>query len=207
MAKKYCVIIGDIVQSKEIKKRKIFQQKFADFLARINKDFAPHIVSRFTITVGDEFQGVLKNLGQSYEVVNKIQEMFYPVKLRFGVGFGEITTQTKKVAIGMDGPAFHNAREAISTAEKKKRIIIFKTNKPKDDVSINTLALCLENIEDGWTARQREAMSLYRRYKNQKKVARRLKIKQPSVAAILASSKWGWYSEVEGGLSILLKPV
>lgn len=205
MAKNYCVIIGDIVQSKEIKNRKAFQRKFYSVLQKINKGFASQIVSRFTITLGDEFQGVLKDLSSSYELINLIQEAFYPTKLRFGAGWGEITTQIKKVAVGMDGPAFHRAREAIFAAKKKGQAVVFKTNKPEKDLTFNTLSLCLENIEEAWTARQREAMSLYRRYKNQKKVARRLKIKQPSVAAILSSSKWNWYSEVERGLNTLLK--
>lgn len=206
MAKKYCVIIGDIVQSKEIKNRKAFQRKFHSVLEEINKNFTSNIIiSRFTVTIGDEFQGVLKSFGPSYEIIDAIQEMLYPEKLRFGVGWGEITTQIKKEAIGMDGPAFHNAREAILTAEKKGRSDIFKLGIPEKELAINTLALCLENIRDSWTARQREVLGLYRKYKNQRKVARLLKIKQPSVAAILASSKWDWYAGVENSLNTLLK--
>jgi hypothetical protein len=207
MAKEYCVIIGDIVQSKEIKNRRVFQRKFSGILRKINKEFASNVVSKFTITIGDEFQGVLKDLSQSYNIIDKIQEMFYPVKLRFGVGWGKITTSIKKEAVGMDGPAFHRAREAIEEAEKTKLGIIFKLNKLEENLSINTLVHCLENIKNSWTARQREVTALYLKYNNQEKVARLLKVKQPSVAAVLTSAQWNWYSEVREGVNTLLKLV
>lgn len=45
------------------------------------------------ITLGDEFQGLLNNPAYAIEIVKYIQRELYPVKLRFGIGIGEISTE------------------------------------------------------------------------------------------------------------------
>ncbi|RKY87306.1 hypothetical protein DRQ09_04675, partial [candidate division KSB1 bacterium] len=49
----------------------------------------------------------------------------YPQRIRFSIGAGEILTDINPFqAIGMDGPAFHNARKGIQ--ELKKTRFLFK---------------------------------------------------------------------------------
>ena len=55
----YIAIIGDIKNSKKIQDRNRFQQKFKKILDQINIKYADSIASNFTITLGDEFQGLL----------------------------------------------------------------------------------------------------------------------------------------------------
>ena len=44
------------------------------------------------ITLGDEFQGLLKNGSAAVFIIDKIEREMYPIKFRFGLGVGEITT-------------------------------------------------------------------------------------------------------------------
>lgn len=46
----------------------------------------------------------------------------YPVRLRFGIGFGEISTNIFcEAAIGTDGPAYYEARKMIEKLHKQEK--------------------------------------------------------------------------------------
>ena len=55
----YIAIIGDIKKSKKIKEREIFQNQLNSILKKVNQLYSSSISSKFTITLGDEFQGLL----------------------------------------------------------------------------------------------------------------------------------------------------
>ena len=117
----YCAIIGDIVDSKKIKNRAEIQTKLENVLLAINKKYEIDIAANFVITLGDEFQGLLKLPKNLTRIIEQIKMELYPIKLRFGAGIGEIYTEINpKIAIGADGPAYHNAREAIEIIQKNK---------------------------------------------------------------------------------------
>ncbi len=54
----YCAIIGDLINSKEIKNRKELQENLKLLLKNINNKYNC-IETDFTITLGDEFQALL----------------------------------------------------------------------------------------------------------------------------------------------------
>ena len=55
----YIAIIGDIKGSKKLDNRNEVQKKLTSVLDDINKKYKDDIYSKFTITLGDEFQGLL----------------------------------------------------------------------------------------------------------------------------------------------------
>ncbi|WP_051926192.1 SatD family protein [Carnobacterium jeotgali] len=57
----YAAIIGDIKDSRKIADRKEVQEQFHSILQIINEKYAEDIASNFIITLGDSFQGLLKN--------------------------------------------------------------------------------------------------------------------------------------------------
>ena len=82
---KYVAIIGDIVDSKKIKDRKAMQQKFKNLLTDINMKYSEDIASKFTIILGDEFQGLLKNRSHIMKIICEIEMAMTPIELRFGM--------------------------------------------------------------------------------------------------------------------------
>jgi hypothetical protein len=73
-----------------------------------------HLISPYTITLGDEFQAVLKNARHLFGDIITILYVIYPTKIRFSIGIGDIQTPVNpNQAIGMDGTAFYNARTGI----------------------------------------------------------------------------------------------
>jgi hypothetical protein len=109
----YLVLIGDIVSSKLISQREQTQKILSSELKRLNTENS-HIISPYTITLGDEFQVVFSRANSVFNEALEILSALHPVKVRFSFGIGHILTQlNREQAIGMDGPAFYNARNGM----------------------------------------------------------------------------------------------
>ena len=111
----YCAIIGDIIDSRKILNRNDVQIKMQQVLNTINVTYSKYIASDFTITLGDEFQGLLSNASKIFEIIDFVRFSLYPIKLRFGIGIGDMSTSFRReTAVGSDGPAYWAARQAIN---------------------------------------------------------------------------------------------
>ncbi len=150
---RFTVINADIVASRRMPDRERHEGQLflKSALIQLNETFAGDIEAPFMITKGDEFQGVLKDFTSVHAVLNKIEQMIYPVELRFGVGYGEVYKMGSEITIEMDGPAFHRANEALKIAKKKKYSVWFQTNVPEFDQTINTIYLLIQALKRGWS--------------------------------------------------------
>ncbi|MBI2497629.1 MAG: hypothetical protein HYV75_06860 [Opitutae bacterium] len=120
---KYLALIGDIVDSKGLPKRGEFQTELAAGLKEISSR-NPALVSPYTITLGDEFQAVYKSADTLFADIFSILRRIHPVRARFAVGVGGLSTEiNRKQALGMDGPAFHRAREAMNELKASRYLI------------------------------------------------------------------------------------
>jgi hypothetical protein len=146
------VVIADIVQSKRISDREKFQKGLEKELNEINSFSKKNILSPYTITLGDEFQAVYKTAGSIFTDIWKIIDSLYPYKVRFAIGHDQILTKTnEKSALGMDGPAFHSARDGLSKMKNHDMTIIqfFGSEIPAVELINNSLLLVAE-IMDKW---------------------------------------------------------
>src|SRR6218665_467049 len=115
---KYLALIGDVVDSKRLPRRAEFQVKLEKTLKNTSSR-NPSLASPYTITLGDEFQAVYRNADRLFADIFTIWRDLDPAKVRFAVGVGELSTSINpKQALGMDGPAFHHARDAITALKK-----------------------------------------------------------------------------------------
>lgn len=127
----------------------------------------------------------------------------HPVKIRFGIGIGEITTEIdRNMAIGADGPGYYKARSAINYLkqnEKRKetdtadiRVEIEGDNQASETM-INTILTLLSVIKGSWSDRQREVIwDMLEHQDGQSNAADRLSVRQPTVQKTLA--KGGYYA-------------
>lgn len=204
--RKFFAIIGDIKNSKEIEKRNMIQNELKNILEDVNCIYADDIASKFTITLGDEFQGLLYTGHNVVKIIETIKERLYPVEMRFGIGEGEITTAINlEIAIGADGPAYYNARSAIEylkgNEKKNKRAlsdmrIESKCRKTEKQLAlINTIFELMKAIELNWTERQREIIWAMLKYnEGQSATARRLGISQGTLNKALTAGQYYAYS-------------
>lgn len=202
----YIAVIGDIRNSKKIENRSEVQKKLKHVLERINEKYYSDISSKFMITLGDEFQGLLCNGSNTMEILSEIERKMYPVKIRFGVGIGAITTDVNsEMSIGADGPGYYKAREAIEKlkeSEKKKQTnasdIRFEIESDNQSITtlINTVLTLITVIKDSWSDRQREIIwDMLEHKDSQVDAAKRLKIQQPAVQKSLSKGKYYAYKD------------
>lgn len=162
MGKNYYVLIGDIINSKNISERNLFQNKLKDLLAQINDRYNKVIESKFSITLGDEFQAILNSADKIFEIIFNIELNLYPVKVRFALSYGQIDTEINKdLPLGSDGPAWWQARKILKEIkEKNERGLKGRTNIKfaglnKDFSNIfNSTFSVIFNIKNRWTINQ-----------------------------------------------------
>ena len=201
----YCAIIGDIVNSKKILNRQEIQDLFYSVLKEINMEFDNNIASDFTITLGDEFQGLISKPSLSYEIIKKIKQKMSPVELVFGVGIGEMNTRIQRaISIGSDGPAYHYARNMVEKAKKKRPSIRYYSGTTSDEL-INGLLYFTESCINSRTAKQVEAVKLYDELKSQKEVAKRLNKSQGAISGILFNAFYYEVANAEEEIRLFLK--
>ncbi len=214
----YIAIIGDIQDSKIIEDRKNVQIKLEEVLEEINVQYSNDIASKFMITLGDEFQGLLLRGTNVMNIISKIERGMYPVRLRFGVGIGEITTDINpNMSIGADGPGYYRAREAIGNLkekEKKKKTyagdILFKADDKNQTIMdmLNTIIELMFAIKSFWSDRQREIIwNMLEYHDNQIDAAKRLKIKQPTVQKALVAGKYYAYKGAMDTVTNVLREI
>lgn len=195
----YIAMIGDLVSSRLIPDRQAVQRTLKDILKKINDEHQTIIASRFTITLGDEFQGLLSQAESLFNMMETVKRAMHPVRIRFGIGVGDITTDIDPtLSIGADGPAFYNARDSIEAIRKLQQTkwsveseLRIKTANAELDELLNTALATCSWMERHWSKRQREIIETYRLYTDQRLAAERLGINQSSVHRGLKNS--GFY--------------
>lgn len=214
----YIAIIGDIKQSKKIENRYLVQEKLNKVLNHINETYETDISAKFMITLGDEFQGLLHEGENVFNIIEEIQREMFPVQIRFGIGVGTITTDINpEMAIGADGPCYYKARAAIEflkrNNQKNKTYLTdvhIEFDESNDSVKemLNTIFSLLTIIKNKWTNRQREIIyDLIRNQSGQEKCAKRLGIAQSSVQRGLTNANYYAYQSAVDTVNNILKEI
>ncbi|MGH2066798.1 SatD family protein, partial [Aerococcus sp. L_4] len=82
MSKNYIAIIGDLIDSKKSADRENLQENLLESFATINQKYGDIIASKLTITLGDEFQVLIKPHHQVFQMIDDIQRLI-PHPIRF----------------------------------------------------------------------------------------------------------------------------
>ena len=184
---KYLAIIGDVVSSRELQERGFVQGQLRAGIDRVNEQFAPQIASKFVLTIGDEFQGLLKEVQELIRLLAVLRLAIHPIEQRIGIGVGTLDTSLQEVALGMDGPCFHRARNAIERSKFKGTSIEVETGREDDPFRI--YALLYTALRQGWTSRQRQVFDLSMAGDAGKDIARELGISPSAVSQHLKAAE------------------
>ncbi len=211
----YVAVIGDIRGSREIAERNSVQGRLREVLCRINETYRTEIAAKFVITLGDEFQGLLHGGLRLVEIMEEIERGMYPVRIRFGIGIGEITTEINaEMAIGADGPAYYRAREAVERlkdSEQRKKLeasdirIEIERDEHSQARALNTIFLLMTVLKGHWSGRQREIIWQFEENRgSQAACAEQLQISQSSVQRSLANGNYYAYKEARDTVSSVM---
>jgi hypothetical protein len=216
--KPYIAVIGDIIESKKLPDRYEAQRKLKHVLEDVNAQYSEYIESRFMITLGDEFQGLLKNGEKATRIIEYIQIKMYPVEIRFGVGIGKIDTEINPLMpFGADGSAYHNARRMINTLKSSQKrnkssdadIMIASDGNYSDlELLVNTILSLCTVIKQKWTERQREiAYDCILHGDNQNEAAARMNTIQPNIQKALSKADYYSYKNAMDVVSRVLADI
>jgi len=161
----YVALIGDMVGSRSYAPaaREEVQAKLREATAAANADerHKAYVEAGFVITTGDEFQGLLRDGADALRFARFVQNfMGEEARFRFGVGRGTLATrEIPEKALGIDGPCFHNARDAIVRAKRNDAVCRVAGFGVWDDI-LNVLMDNFYTPYGGLTAKQRKIYNL-----------------------------------------------
>lgn len=143
-------VIGDVVGSRRVADRRRQHRVLADALTAVAAD----AVDPPAFTVGDEFQGSYRSVGQALDAALSVRLAVSPdIDVRFGIGWGAVMVLDS--AGIQDGPGWWAAREAIewtAAAQRQPGLALVRTafraqSDSRDDVdAINAALLCRDHL-------------------------------------------------------------
>lgn len=199
----YAAITADIVGSTEYYRAngKPLRPTLLETLEKVNLRHRDHLAVPFTITLGDEFQGLLAGASPSPQVIYDLRLQLSPLKCRVGVGVGSIVSGLAESTVQMEGQAFSLSREALDVAERhKSAATVYRATSKQIESAANGLWPLIDAVQSKWTAKQWEAVRLYAELKDVSRVAAILGVTSPSVEDRLRPTAW---REIQAALSLL----
>jgi hypothetical protein len=177
----YPILMADVIDSRNVNSTNLMLE-FKNVVKYINTKWSKEILSPLTITLGDEFQGIVNSTENIFKIIFDIEEIIIKeslnLKLRYVVNLGKIETKiNNKIAYEMLGEGLTLAREKlIELKSNKNRFkIITKQNIIAQDI-INDLFKIYENYVDGWKGNELYIVNEFLQGKDYKEIAKKLNV-------------------------------
>lgn len=186
------VVIGDLVASRRIADRNGLQSRFEEAVSRCNAG-RTDLLSPYTITLGDEFQVVLRSAAELFPDLTAMAaellgapDLSTPdplaANIRYSIAVGTLTTKLNPAqAIGMDGPAFHAARLGIEELKKSGNSFMISGLGANLDELCNGLFALVSHAMQGWHPRRHWVLAERMRHTDVASIADRLGITSAAV--------------------------
>jgi hypothetical protein len=174
------VLMADIVGSTK-KKSKSLMADFKDSVTYVNSIDKKYILSPLTITLGDEFQGVVKNTYGAFQIIFDLElslmRLKRPFRLRYVIQEGRIDTKLNRVkAYEMLGPGLTTARKQLNAMKSSKARFKIALGDQPLAAQLNLVMNCYQGITDQWTpAQQKVVVAFLDEHLDYRKVAIKLK--------------------------------
>jgi hypothetical protein len=137
------------------------------------------------------------------DVLAETEHELKGIPLRYGVGLGCLSADLKSKAIGVDGPCFHRAREAITEGRRLGRWATV-SGFGDDDNLLNAVLGLIGAIRSQWTDIQSETVYLARNLDTQKDVARELGRHTSTISKALKSASFETVDAGERAAELIL---
>lgn len=186
-----CVVVADVVGSREVEDRGAFGRTLRNALARMNDRHADELAADFAVLKGvDEFAGVLATPTSLVAVVTDLQAALHPVSARYAAVEGTIDVEVDADDVRrMDGPAFHRADELLADLRDGRFALELDEARLAWAVTAG-LDVVLARREN-WTERQVEVVESYSRHGTQRATADALDVSQQAVSRVLTQADHG----------------
>ena len=205
----YCVILGDIVDSRNINDdvRNKIKRSALNTFDQLNKVYSDKLMAPFGLVRGDAFEGVLLTQHDAPQIVQDIIKAFYRTYktiVRICVVLDELTV-TGYDRNEVDGPAFYKALDNLDKLKKNGSNhwlqVSFDVGLYGKSLVDSNLSL-LSALTEHWTDRQRETAWIYEEHGNsQKSVSEILGVASSVVNKQLKAAKYDVYRQAWNSLT------
>jgi hypothetical protein len=206
----YPILMADIINSSEKDSVKLMRQ-FKDLVLSINKTKNENLLSPLTITLGDEFQGIVDTLENGIKTIFDIEEMIlnnkYDLKIRYVLFYGKIDTEiNNKLAYEMLGEGLTDARKKLTYL--KNTIFRFHINLGNNETNkeehLNKAFFIYQNFVDSWKEKDKEIVCQFLLFDDYKIVAKNVNIDQSNAWRRKRSLRIEEYKDIKNIISYIL---
>lgn len=191
------VVMGDLVQSERSPAPERLHAQFNDVVDMLNMRYRERLVSPLTITLGDEFQGLVKSLADAAPIVRdmRLHLMAKAIDCRFVIGSVEIRTEINPdKAWNMMGPGLSRARERLNEKRTGSLYRFSILDDPVAETLLEAVGAGLTAIERGWTDRQREDISALIKGLSAAELAKHRNVSVHSIYKVRSSGNFDAYT-------------
>jgi len=189
----YAILMGDLVGSEKAKSVKTVHRVFNNAIKSVSEAHGANIASPLTITLGNEFQGLLKSLQHAWDITSdlRLRLLVANVSCRFVIGTAELETPLNKTrAWNMMGGGFAAARDKLND---KRSDNAYRFSLPGEQIIeflLDAIGASITQIEREWTFTQ---LKYYSKVQGSKRtnevVANRLGVTPRSLYKVLHAAR------------------
>jgi hypothetical protein len=158
------ILMGDIINSRSKNSKKIMSE-MKQLVQYINTKHSLYILSPLTITLGDEFQSIIKTKVSASQIV--IDSFFYGYehgfdwKMRFVLYEGKVDTKINTgIAYEMLGEGLSNARTLLETKKKSDSLVNIHFKNSNQAEMLQNSFLLYNDLISSWKINERELVKL-----------------------------------------------
>jgi len=201
---RYVVLMGDLVGSEVVGSVQRLHRIFNAAVDWANARHGEHILSPLTITLGDEFQGLVGGLENAFLTAAdlRFKLMRERVACRFVIGVVELRTRVNtERAWNMMGPGLGAARDKLNDKQSINAHRFSFPDNPAFELLTDAVGDSLTQIEAGWTDTQRDYF-LRSQLMAQKPaaIAKSAKVSLRAVYKVLSAAQSDYYNRQASAL-------
>jgi hypothetical protein len=151
---KQIILMADIVES-HVYPQQALMLAFKDLVLEANTYFRDDLLSPLTITLGDEFQGIIKDVASALRIIvfleeKRIQDSMH-YELRYVLHEGMVETPINPhIAFGMLGPGLTHARQALNQMKSETHRFQILLENIHLNALLNAAFVIFESIRSEW---------------------------------------------------------
>lgn len=162
------ILMADIIDSRE-KDELIMMWQFKELVYNLNLEYHNRISSPFTITLGDEFQGIVTDLQSLIDIIFFIEEQTLKrgliFKLRYAISESDIDPLkiNTYASYGMMSEGLIETRSALNNSKKNKGRFLFSLKKMSKIkvLKLDLLFSCYQAKIDSWNIKDKDIIREY----------------------------------------------
>jgi hypothetical protein len=195
--KQYAVLIADVVGSSARRDIRAVLAKRLEAATRAHMK-ARRIRLPYAVTAGDEFQSIVAAKVNIPELIFDLRMTMRPLRLRIGIGFGEIAERIQPPVNRMGGEAFQRARRALEGIKDERTkydvLTAFQSGNELFDSTANLIYVLQDTMLVKITTKQWDTIRVFRDTRRVGSVARILKLNRSTVSRNL---RRGYFWQIE----------